>query len=68
MTGTIYLLQLPYLNEHGSPIVVEINKSDARQLQDNGTHEIISSGPVVLATPIVTAVTHHTFQIGGKAY
>ena len=68
MTDTIYLLQLPYLNEEGNPIVVGINKSDVGQLRDNGTHEIISSGPVVVATPIVRAVTHHTFQIGGNAY
>ena len=69
MTDTIYLLQLPYLNENGSPRVVGIRRWDATMLRDAGTHECLGAeGGVIVVTPIVPAETSVTFQLEQKAY
>lgn len=68
MTDTMYLLQLPYLNDNGAPVVVCIRKYDAENLRDNKTHKLLASDGVVVVTPIAAAVTNHAFQLGGKAY
>lgn len=65
---TLYLLQLPYLGESGAPVVVRINRGDARMLRDHGTHRLIGTDNVMVVTPVATAVTHHSFQIGESAY
>lgn len=67
--NSVYLLQLPYLDGRGKPIVVRIEKSDAEMLRDYKTHRQLDAGDnIFVLTPIQTAVTHHCFQIGSEAY
>jgi len=69
MPDTIYLLQLPYLNENGKPRVVNIRRYDATMLRDAGTHECLGAeSGVIVVTPIMPAETNVTFQIGQPAY
>jgi hypothetical protein len=69
MTNTIYLLQLPYLDTRGAPMVVRIEKSDAEMLRGYKSHrQLDAGGDIFILTPIQTAVTHHCFQIGSDAY
>ena len=64
----LYLLQLPYLNEGESPVVVKTTRRDAEMLREHGTHKIIGGDGVFVVTPITTARTNVTFQIGQAAY
>jgi hypothetical protein len=69
MTDTLYLLQLPYLNENGKPMCAKIESYTASSLRDNKTHEIIDNGDgFFVVTPIVPAATNVVFQIGQPAY
>lgn len=69
MTGDmIYLLQLPYLNEGGVPVVVGIDQWDAQHLRDLGTHRFLPCDGVTVVTPIVSAVINHVLQAGCDAY
>lgn len=69
MTGDIiYLVQLPYLNEGGVPVVVRIDQWDAQHLRDLGTHRFLPGGGVTVVTPIVSAVINHEWQVGCDAY
>ena len=69
MTDTTYILQLPYLNDSGSPICVQIKGHNARSLRDRGTHRILDNGDgYFVVTPIMPAETNVTFQIGQPAY
>jgi len=63
-----YLLQLPYLNDEGSAIVVHIKWHDARQLVEAGTHHLLRADDgLYLVTPIKPAATNHVYQIGCDA-
>lgn len=69
MTQTVYLLQLPYLNDMGKPTCAKIEAYTATSLRDNGTHRIIDNGDgLFVVTPIVPASTGVTFQVGQPAY
>ena len=65
---TIYLLQLPYLNESGAAVCITIKRRDAERLQEMETHRLIASDGVVVVTPIKRAVTGHQFQLECEAY
>ena len=68
MTNAIYLLQLPYLNEDGKPVVITINKYDAEMLRDNGSHKFLKGVEnLFVVTPRQAAATNVTFQIGNPA-
>jgi hypothetical protein len=68
MTKTLYLLQLPYLNEDGKPMCAQIKNYTAETLRDHGTHRIIDHGDgLFIVTPIVPAATNVTFQVGQPA-
>ena len=63
-----YLLQLPYLNDEGSAIVVHIKWHDARQLVAADTQCLLRADDgLYLVTPIKPAVTNHIYQIGCDA-
>lgn len=63
-----YLLQLPYLNDEGSAIVVHVKWHDARQLVEAGTHCLLRADDgLYLVTPIKPAATNHVYQIGCNA-
>jgi len=63
-----YLLQLPYLNDEGSAIVVHIKWHDARQLVEASTHHLLRADDgLYLVTPIKPAATNHVYQIGCDA-
>ena len=64
----LYLLQLPYLNDEGKPVVVNTTRYDAEMLREYGTHTFIVHGNVFVVTPIAPAKTGVTFQIGNPAY
>lgn len=65
---TLYLLQLPYLNDEGKPVVINTTRNDAEMLREHGTHRFIVHDNVFVVTPIVPAKTGVTFQIGQAAY
>ena len=65
---TLYILQLPYLNEDGAAVCVTIERRDAERLREMQTHRLIASDGVVVVTPIQRAVTGHTFQLECEAY
>lgn len=63
-----YLLQVPYLNDSGSPRVVTIRWHDARELVSDGTHQLLNAGSeIYLVTPIKPPVVGHIYQIGCEA-
>ena len=63
-----YLLQLPYLNDEGSAIVVHVKWHDARQLVEADTHCLLRADDgLYLVTPIKPAATNHVYQIGCDA-
>jgi len=63
-----YLLQLPYLNDEGSAIVVHVKWHDARQLVEADTHCLLRADDgLYLVTPIKPAATNHVYQIGCNA-
>ena len=57
------ILQLPYLNDDGNAICVNIAWHDARQLLEANTHRRIHvDGDLYVITPICAAVADHKFQ------
>ena len=57
------ILQLPYLNDAGNAICVNISWHDARQLLDANTHRRIHvDGDLYVITPICAAVVDYKFQ------
>ena len=67
-TDTIYILQLPYLNDSGAPVCVNIDRHDADRLRELKTHRHLTGDGVVVVTPVQRAVTDHSFQLGCEAY
>ena len=60
-----YLMQLPYLNEDGRARVVTIDRYDARELVEAGTHRLLrADADMYVVTPIAAPVTNHVYQIG----
>ena len=67
-TDTIFILQLPYLNDSGAPVCVTIDRHDADRLREMKSHRHLTSDGVVVVTPVQRAVTDHSFQLGCEAY
>ena len=62
--GNTFLLQLPYLNEQGNPIVIRTVWHDAERLVKGGTHKILGGPDLWVLSPKVPAVVKHQFQLG----
>jgi hypothetical protein len=63
-----YIMQLPYLNDDGKARVVTIRWYDARELVDDGSHQLLRADDgLYLVTPIKPPVVGHVYQIGCEA-
>jgi hypothetical protein len=63
-----YIMQLPYLNDDGKARVVTIRWYDARELVDDGSHQLLRADDgLYLVTPIKPPVVGHIYQIGCDA-
>ena len=63
-----YIMQLPYLNDDGKARVVTIRWYDARELVDDGSHQLLRADDgLYLVTPIKPPVVGHIYQIGCEA-
>jgi hypothetical protein len=63
-----YIMQIPYLNDEGRARVVTIRWYDARELVDDGSHQLLRADDgLYLVTPIKPPVVGHIYQIGCEA-
>jgi hypothetical protein len=68
-TAAHFSVQLPYLNDKGSPICIDTTHGYASSLvQHHKTHRLLQAEPgYYVLTPIVPARTGVVFQIGEAA-